>query len=778
MRQANRFAITMLACVGATAFQAVAAEEGPVIEEEIIVTATYRDTALMDTPLSISALDSDDIDKKGILNFQNLYQSIPGLSYHNSGGLETFNVVGVRGLTGAGLGEGGPAVGIYLDGVSLTDTNTDGGISQVIGALFDIQRVEVLKGPQGTLYGEAAMGGAIRYISNPPDPTQFEATVHGEYEQMKYADDPSYRTHATINIPLVEDRLALRGTVYYRDRAGLMDIPAPRNEEDVNDQEETGFRAKLSWYVTDRFEISASAQIWETEYGGFGVYCCDNSYVNTERVQPDFPNGGTSQLDLYSAALRYKFDFADLEIISSFYKRDLVYGEESSPRSSTTQTLVGFGNAFLPAFVPELAGIPAIKGVGFYGVLQRDTERYVQEVRLISNTDGKWQWSVGGYWKDDEAGNYKYTDDMPSFYFSLDPMYLQYQQQVLSLAHAFAYPPDTNRSEELAAFGELSYRFNDQWELLVGGRITDIERTETVFPQDKVTDTFFSPKVTLTWRPEQNLMVYGTFAQGFRPGVTNPNIADVLPDLQAQAATDPSLQSRIDLLTEHLTIDGDEVLNFEVGAKSTFWDGRARLRLALYHLDWNDTLVFQALNELGGILGLIGRWYNDNLDDGVVSQGIEMELDLAITEDLSLHIGYDNNWKAKSKGDSVSQTVGPDGRNVLAPAGSRLPNSPKYSFNISADHDFRFGEWAANARLDWYRVPRSYASIDNTNATRGYHQLDGRVTLYAPGDQLSLAVYGANLDNERVAYSCSAFGCYYGRPRTVGLSATYSLGGK
>jgi len=140
------------------------------VVEEIVVSATYRDTRLMDTPLTISAVTDHDIVNKGIEDIQTLYQSIPGLAYRSNS--QTYNTLTVRGITPPAAG-GGATVGVYFDNMPITDANS-GGLAQTLGPLFDLERVEVLKGPQGTLYGEGAMGGSIRYITKRPDPSGFD----------------------------------------------------------------------------------------------------------------------------------------------------------------------------------------------------------------------------------------------------------------------------------------------------------------------------------------------------------------------------------------------------------------------------------------------------------------------------------------------------------------------------------------------------------------------------------------------------------------------------
>jgi outer membrane receptor protein involved in Fe transport len=739
--------------------------------EEIIVSATRRDTVLMDTPMSIAVVSAEDIETKGIVDFKTLYQTVPGMAYRTNG--STYNTVGIRGLTAPG--EGGSTVGIYIDNVSVTDSNSGGGISQIAGSIFDLQSIEVLKGPQGTLYGESTLGGAIRYIANAPDPTGFDYGVKVESEQMQDSDDLTYRVNAMINAPIT-DTLALRLTGSYRDRAGLIDVPAPRAEDDVDWQESEWFRGKLLWTPTGRMAIGLSAQLTETDYGGPGVADFLGGYSNAGLAQPDFPNGGTEKVEVYSFSLDYEFEAIDLEFTSSRFERSSNYGEETTPRFGGA--IVGLTNFLIGQFDPSLAGLNPIAATGGLGLFRREAERDIHEFRILSNSDSDWQWSAGLYYKEDQAINGSDDPAEPGFWLALAPGFEDARptvQQFIDPILAGFFTKATIDSTEKAVFGEVSYRFSDEWELLVGARATEVKRDTDQFDED-ITDDFISPKVSIRWRPQADLMSYLTISQGFRPGVVNTDLPGVIAQLEAQVPTDPSAQGRVDFFRSKLTVDGDEVLSYELGLKTTLWNGRGRLSAALYHLDWKDTLVFQPLSELTGLgAATIGQSYNDNLDGGAVSQGAEFELAVDITSQWGMNIAYDNNWTAESKGDAAGSLIGPDGEIVIAEKGNRLPNSPKYSWSISTDYEFPVGSWTGNARLDWYRVDDAFNAITNEIKTDGYDQVDVRLTLFSPDQKWRAAFYVANVTDEMVTYECNEGGCIYGRPLTVGASISYGL---
>ncbi len=748
------------------------ASASPEIEiEEIIVSATRRDTALMDTPMSIAVVSAENIEAKGIVDFKTLYQTVPGMAYRTNG--STYNTVGIRGLTAPG--EGGSTVGIYIDNVSVTDSNSGGGISQIAGSIFDLHSIEVLKGPQGTLYGESTLGGAIRYIANAPDTSGFDFGIKVEAEQMQNSDDLTHRVNAMINAPLT-DTLAVRVTGSYRDRAGLIDVPGPRLEDDVDWQESEWIRGKLLWTPTERMAIGLSAQMTETDYGGPGVADFLGGYSNAGLSQPDFPNGGTEKVEVYSFSLDYEFDAVNLEFTSSRFERESNYGEETTPRFGGA--IVGLTNSLIGAFDPSLAGQNPIAATGGLGLFRREAERDIHELRILSNSDSKWQWSAGLYFKEDQAINGSDDPAEPGFWLALAPGFESARptvQQFIDPILAGFFSKATIDSTEKAIFGEVSYQFSEEWEILVGLRATDIKRDTDQFDDD-IEDDFISPKVSLTWRPQDGLMTYLTVSQGFRPGVVNTDLPGVIAQLEAQIPTDPAAQGRVDFFNSKLTVDGDEVLSYELGLKTSLWNGRGRLSAAFYHLDWKDTLVFQPLSELTGLgAATIGQSYNDNLDGGAVSQGAELELAVDLTARWGLNIAYDNNWTAESEGDAAGSLIGSDGEIVIAEKGNRLPNSPKYSWSISTDYEFPLGSWTGNARLDWYRVDDAFNAITNEIKTDGYDQVDVRLTLFSPDQKWRASLFVANVTDELVTYECNEGGCIYGRPLTVGASIAYGL---
>jgi iron complex outermembrane receptor protein len=259
-RSRGRLGIAALAAIGMTfglpasaqsdEEEAEEATRGGSLVEEIVVTATYRDTQLMDTPLTISALTDVDIEQRGVEDIKNLFLAIPGLNYGNA--TQSWHRVTARGVAQFRAPTG--PIAMYVDNTPVQGT----GSRSPLLPNFDLERIEVLKGPQGSLYGEGSMVGAIRYITRKASPEGFDWAVQARFEDSTQSNDLGHRIDAMVNIPLGE-KLAARITPYSRNKPGLLDKYGPEIIEDVDYVDERGYRAQLAFYPTDNLTIVGTA---------------------------------------------------------------------------------------------------------------------------------------------------------------------------------------------------------------------------------------------------------------------------------------------------------------------------------------------------------------------------------------------------------------------------------------------------------------------------------------------------------------------------------------
>lgn len=744
--------------------------------EEVIVTATYRDTALMDTPISITTLTEEMLIDKGVINIQTLYQSIPGLAYRTNS--NTYNNVSVRGLTSPGGGTS--VVSVYVDDVPVTD-GTSNGVSQIAGALFDLARVEVLKGPQGTLYGEGSMGGALRYITNDPDPNNYEFKINGITEAARRSNDLSYRARLLANIPLLRDRLGLRLSGFYRNQGGLLDITAPRDEEDVDTHDEEGVRAKMLWLIGGAGELSLMYNYLHASYGGPANASFE--FGSDVLNDPLFgKNGGDDTQQQANLTFKWDLPFAQLTSSTSYYDRDVNFAEQTSPRfaaglQGTTNFL--FCGLATPACDFTTAPLDAIvTSLGGHRGFARQSERVIQEVRLVSNAESRWSWVSGLYYKSDESttgtGELSFDYGLRPQDEALRPIISGFWSSVCCTA---VTQVDTT---EAAWYGEVSYAFNDQWELMAGARLANTKRDIRGREED-VDDTKVSPKVTLTWRPNDMVMVFGTVSQGFRPGLINTGLANEITDIEDAAAAGTPFVGGDAFLAEfsdRISIDGDEVLNYELGLKTTLLDGTLTLVTSAYYLDWKDTFIGLRVDQDDRVtpapLGDLA--YNDNVGEAH-SFGFDMEVTWLATDDLTLSVGGFWNPEAEIDVDGpVGQFSDIDGNPVSVEKGNRLANAPKYDVNASVSYQVpSFAGWGGKARLDWYRVPNTFNRVTNEQETPGYYLTNVKFIATSPNGNLRAALYVDNLTDSRIIYEHNEVGFRFGRPRTVGLDLTWSL---
>ena len=783
---ALRAGIVMLAVLGLGASVAVFAESqepgaSDTVIEEIVVTATHRETNLMDTAVSISAIDGDTIDQLGATDVLDLYRSIPGLNA--AGGATGNNRLVIRGISSQNVGSStrptNSAIAVYIDDTPMTSANGSvmGSQRQLAGALFDVQRVEVLKGPQGTLFGEGSQGGTVRYIYNQPDPSGFDYRVQAGAFLQNASDDTGYRLDGMVNIPLSDD-FALRISAFHDDAAGWIDkfnvTPA---RKDINATQSTGGRVSAKWQASDRLTALASVYFSDTETDGPA-----EAYTPYEEsVHPSIshnPARSAEEVSLYSLRLDYDFDFATLTSVTSYYDReatattewdpgtvyflDIVYGllaNFGGIPSPCTPRPPDVGFALFDAYCPNGDGL-SISAWGIDGGYQ--SERFIQELRLVSNTDGPLLWAAGLF--------YKTSDDLRK-----DPQQALFnpgREFVEGLwADLFASPPrhpDYDPTEryfakldEISGFAEATYALSDAWSVTAGARVSRLEQ-EFEYGSYGTEDTVVSPKASIAWQPTDDALFYLNYARGFRPGNVNYSMEFNRRNLSSALSPEAS-----DRLNNALTFDGDTLDSFELGAKVSFADGRAQLITAAYYQEWKD-MIAEFFDDVLSAEAGVGQ-YNANAGDAH-SQGLELELSWEVAEGLLLRFAGDIN---------ESQT---DEDSVLAPKGSKLLYAPEWSLSASVDYRFSLpANLEGRVRVDHQRVAKQYTQIQNDVSLDEYDLTSLKVSLTNQTDRRwTASVFVDNLFNDEIILNKlwrRDFGGnvrnIYARPRMIGLQVSF-----
>jgi outer membrane receptor protein involved in Fe transport len=548
---------------------------------EIVVTATRRAEPLQEVAISVTAFTGDELVKRGITNYDDLIRSIPGV---NSSGTNDMNRFAIRGiLTTNQVSDNGAQklVTVYLDDLPMTSfsiltpgINTD-----------DLERVEVLRGPQGTLFGSGSMSGAIRYITKKPDSSGFDASVDADYSQIKGGSD-SKRISGMVNVPLIDGKLAGRITSFADDAGGWIDnIETGVNNS--NTRKATGIRASLLWKPIDRFTATLMFTDDTIKNGDFGLY---NPALGLNKAATDIPFRPNFTVKTASVTLEYDFGGAAL--------------------SSSTAYAKSFSkwNLDLPGVLSD--AIPF-----FYGE-SIDTKTMVEDLRLQSKGDGAFSWVTGLYYLNQRSTHVAAESTTASFADAhgmtgitgiLSPGFDDYTPTV-----DFWDWYNEKKSKEVALYGEASYAITPEWKATVGLRETQasfkafdtqpaLDAQGTFYgaafspgpsaivyvPQpmsgvDTGNVTSFTPKFSLQWLPGKNQNYYVTISKGFR----RPH-----PNLQGQVNGGRSTLDPNDPTVIPVVANSDSLWNYELGAKTLWLENRLRLNTSLYRIDWSNMQV-------------------------------------------------------------------------------------------------------------------------------------------------------------------------------------------
>ena len=811
MRTFRTVAVTAALLAGWAAPALAEDEErrGAAVTEEIIVTATYRETNLMDTAQSINAVTDDLVEAISAQSMEDIFTLVPGLAM--SGGRDGENRYSIRGLTSQTGATGyflvGAAVGVYLDGTPVTAAL--GPDAQVSGNLFDIERVEVLKGPQGTLFGEGSQGGTIRYLYKQPDPTEFDAAVNASYSNMDESDDNSYRLDAMVNVPF-GDGWALRLVGWKSERAGYVDNREP-SEPDYNEGDTKGGRAVLR-YEGDRFAITGS--IYNNDQGTTGGHATVGAYeAYSFRVPGLFPES-SDQIDIYSLVVEYDFAWASFQSLTSFTDRridsisefpfdtrdvlDFYYGGsyDAQDHPSCSRQVLCFVDIFgvgRPGFPGQfnLAGqVTATDGrnlIGMDNFTNSYSERWVQEFRFVSPGDRRLRWTAGAFWKDSEdhsqaqqeaiyfPGRFGAPLDVCKATTTLMPDCFGSLMDDLLMVPANTH---TDFLEEYAVFGEVTYDLTSTLEATVGVRVSELEQF-FAYTEGGTDDTPISPKVNLSWRPNNDWLLYFNYATGFRPGNVNSHMQfnvdqynDLLiPRCQANPACDVAELNQVrDLAIARLFFDGDSVANYEVGVKTTMFDGRVRVMAAAYYLDWEDMIMVENDPVIGETNPL--SVYNTNSGGAEIS-GFELEVMAFLTERLSIRFAGDLNETEVQTGPLFESTAA----NITSGEGNELLQAPGHSASLAVDYVFPImANWNLTLHADHAWVDGHFADAGNTRPVPRWTKGNASVTARSDDGKWRVALFGSNITNEEILRDWQGSATFFWHPpRQIGLEVGYSM---
>jgi iron complex outermembrane receptor protein len=496
--------------------------------QEVVVTATKRPESLFQVAGSVTAFTDKDLQAIGAQSFQDYLSQAPGVIFQSS-------TPGVGNVTIRGIGtatvfpdQGQSTTGVYLDGIPLTDPGFAMSVPDL--DVFDVQRVEVLKGPQGTLFGSATLGGAINYVLNPVSLNSYQVLAEAGLSGTKNSSQIGHRVNGAVNLPLIPGTFGIRLTVAEHFDPGWLDNVGV-GRDDTNTHRVFDYRLNALWQINSRFSLSFLS-FRDDAHSGDGFYA--------------FPALGGLKRD---TIIPEEATFVS-QINSLKFNGDLGFANLSITTAYSNKTQVSQGD-----LTPFFGGVPTTSPA-----YARDLSR-MAEVRLSSPSNQKLEWLVGLYY-----GNFFEPYPTPS-----------YQSGVDIFDFTVWY-----KSTESAAFGDLTYHLNDRWRLTFGGRyyhdrlFTETESGVPGTPYDIVAGTQrgngFIPKGSLTFEPSSNFLVYALVSTGFRMG--GVNLVPPIPTF----ATPPTYKS-------------DSLTNYEIGIHSNMLDRTLSLDSTAFYVDWKDVQI-------------------------------------------------------------------------------------------------------------------------------------------------------------------------------------------
>jgi iron complex outermembrane receptor protein len=594
--------------------------------EEIIITARKREERLIDVPQSITALTSADLGRLDATQFRDFANTVPALSFTTQGAGST--QISLRGVTAGS--DVGPTVGIYVDEVPIGSSSALSNASSLaldVG-LFDLERVEVLRGPQGTLYGASAMGGLLKYVTPRPDPSAIEGAAQLRVSDTRHGG-ASYQGAASMNVPLGSDQVALRAGGFYSRDGGYIDSLA-RGDNDVNRARIYGGR--LDFYATPAPGLSVRIT-------GFAQNIRRNGLASADYTLAGVPVDGS--LD-QRRALAEPFD-QEFRLVAATLGYDL--GGVNLTSISSYQTVRSNYRWDISAlFVPVLAqfGLP-FSAVGINQ--RRTTDKFAQEVRLSSGASGRLEWQIGGFYTYEDTGNQQLVVpyDSPGV---VSPI------NVLTVSLPSIY-------EEVAAFGNATFHVTERFDLSAGVRYArNSQRFEQIgsgaligsAPEARSQEGVVTYLANARYELSPRANVYIRYATGYRPGGPNFLVRDAVTG-ELLAPT---------------TFDSDRLASYEAGIKGETRDRTFGYDFSAYYIDWNN---IQVSTSAGGLSVIANA-------GGASVRGAELTLSSRPMEDLSF-AGAFAYQDAQLEG--ASPAIG--GRD-----GERLPNVPKFTATLTADY--------------------------------------------------------------------------------------------
>jgi outer membrane receptor protein involved in Fe transport len=693
--------------------------------EDIVVTATRREEGISRVPISISAISEEAIDQKGIKDFSDIVRFTPGVSIDAG----QTNQISIRGISSSG---GSGTTGIYIDDVPIQVRALGFNSDDALVKLFDLDRVEVLRGPQGTLFGAGSEGGTVRYITVQPSLTKNSIYAKAETSYTE-GGAPSYEAGVAAGGPVIDGVFGVRFSAWYRRDGGWIDRIDPTTldvvDKNANSDGTAVLRLAALWQPTDAIRVSPSILYQNGERNDVTIYWPEYSNPNDNRYVSANPTGRPEPDIFYLPSLNVQADMGPVRLISTtaYFHRDEVSGYDG------TLYNLGYYQSQIPDYgTPAgLAAFPLLDGSGVHlpaGLTDyrapasvTNTQRNLTQEFRLQSTDptARLNWTAGVFYSLDRQYSLEEIHDPMA-----DTLFNQLFGQPIAAFFGSDLNPDgssylpmgdsyfnqlVSYDRQIAGFGELNFALTDSIKLTAGVRISkDSFTIESLSggPQNSgprpgtqsSSEKPVTPKAGIQWQADPNDMYYFTYSKGFRPGGGN---ASIPYDPTFQDTSVGCTQDFINLgLTNGApaTYKSDSVQSFEVGAKNNI-DNRIRLASSVYYIKWNNI-------QENVVPPICQIQFTENLGDAV-SKGFDLQADIAVTDAFSIEssFGYtDARYTTSTYLGPVTSglPVVAAGDAVAGPNGIGTGYSiPPYSISLGLEYKFRTFGYESFIRGDW-----------------------------------------------------------------------------
>ncbi len=795
--------------------QAAASDQsagGPL--QEIVVTATRHAENLSKVPISVTALTQQALDLRGIKDFADVAKFTPGVDIDNSG----TNNISIRGIASTG---GAGTTGIYLDDTPIQMRALAFNPDEALPKSFDIERIEVLRGPQGTLFGAGSEGGTVRYITTPPSLTRDSIYSRNEISYTQ-GGDPSYEAGVAAGGPVIDGTLGVRATVWYRRDGGYINRINPvtlgTEQTNANYDETSLVRLAAVWAMSSRWQATPSFYYQDRYRNDVENYWPLYSNPGNDRFVSANPTRRSDPDRFYLPALKIDGDFGAVRLISntSYYHRQEESGYDGTlynlgfyqaqPELATpgATPVIPLG-AFLPGTFPLIDGngVHLPPGATDYRApasVDNGQQNFTEEVRLQSNDpNASLIWTTGIFYSDDRQTYLEQIHDpllnelvlaatgspASAFFTDINGNPVGYDPRFPNDSY---FLQTSARDKQLAWYGEGTYSFTEQYKLTLGARYSMTKfsfDTLTGGPQlfsapttgsgDKKENSF-TPKVSFAYQYDPHNLYYATYSKGFRPGGANNPLPPIACGTDFQ---------NFGITNAPATFNSDTVASYEVGAKNNF-NNRVKIASSIYYIKWNNIqqTVVPPICQISFITNL----------GAAVAKGLDIQADVALTDNFTAELtaGYtDARYTQDSRlspaetspivasGDAVTGQSGQPGAPITASLGL------EYHFTLLNHASFVRADDEYQGRAKWQSPQQDLSTLQGdpvnyTLSTTNFASLRAGMTFGG----WQIAAFVDNLtDNHAVTNYNWTINPGTGnsrlerqftfRPRTMGLTFTF-----